>query len=300
MRKAFTLIELLVVIAIIAILAAILFPVFAQAREAAKNSALLAQMKQTGTGVIMYAGDNDDAFPLGYQHNATQEWGWQDITQPYIKNWDICLNNKRSRPTGATAFVNFKRLNHLGMPTRAIASANATFRTNGYYQTTFTGNAPIRYDGIAGASYDGTAVTSPFYGFAKASSLTSSSVEAVSTTCMIVESSDHECWFLYLGATAPNGPLGYFVRWTPADYNDNPGNGYGYPITATTKPIDGANGFVSPSATVLPVPKGRSTYVSTDSSARSADVRTTFVLGKPSTTTTGINTPPALNPAGTL
>ena len=62
MRKAFTLIELLVVIAIIAILAAILFPVFAQAKAAAKRSACLSNMKQVGTGLYLYAGDYDDTF----------------------------------------------------------------------------------------------------------------------------------------------------------------------------------------------------------------------------------------------
>ncbi len=63
-HRAFTLIELLVVIAIIAILAAILFPVFAQAKESAKITAVLSQSKQTGTAMIMYGSDNDDNFPL--------------------------------------------------------------------------------------------------------------------------------------------------------------------------------------------------------------------------------------------
>ncbi|MCS6831601.1 MAG: DUF1559 domain-containing protein, partial [bacterium] len=60
-RRAFTLIELLVVIAIIAILAAILFPVFSQAREAARKSSCLSNTKQFGTGILMYAQDYDEA-----------------------------------------------------------------------------------------------------------------------------------------------------------------------------------------------------------------------------------------------
>jgi prepilin-type N-terminal cleavage/methylation domain-containing protein/prepilin-type processing-associated H-X9-DG protein len=63
MKKAFTLIELLVVIAIIAILAAILFPVFAQAKEAAKKTACLSNTKQMGLALLMYGGDNDDGYP---------------------------------------------------------------------------------------------------------------------------------------------------------------------------------------------------------------------------------------------
>ena len=62
-RRAFTLIELLVVIAIIAILAAILFPVFAQAKEAAKKTQCVSNVKQLGTAFLLYGGDNDDLMP---------------------------------------------------------------------------------------------------------------------------------------------------------------------------------------------------------------------------------------------
>lgn len=304
MRKAFTLIELLVVIAIIAILAAILFPVFAQARESAKNAALLAQMKQVGTGVIMYQGDNDDSFPLAYQHNNTTEWVWQDTVQPYMKNWDIVLNNKRSRPTGAAVYVNFKRTNHMALPARADTSPVAAVVTNGHFRSTWTGVPTVKYDGIAGASYDGTAATSPFYGYRKSASLTSSGIENVSTTAMVAESSDHDAWFLYIGSdssatTTTLGPLNYVVRWTPIDYNENPGNGYGACFTSTTRPQDSVTGLY-PIGGPYTLPKGRTTYVATDSSARAADTRSYFFTGKPSTVVAGFNVPVALNPSGQL
>ncbi len=70
-RRAFTLIELLVVIAIIAILAAILFPVFAQAKVAAKKTASISNLKQLGLAQIMYAGDNEDRYSFAFNKTET-------------------------------------------------------------------------------------------------------------------------------------------------------------------------------------------------------------------------------------
>lgn len=83
-KRAFTLIELLVVIAIIAILAAILFPVFAQAKEAAKKTATLNNFKQTATSCMMYAGDYDDLFPqFAGIDGAAGTWRWNfNISTP--------------------------------------------------------------------------------------------------------------------------------------------------------------------------------------------------------------------------
>jgi prepilin-type N-terminal cleavage/methylation domain-containing protein/prepilin-type processing-associated H-X9-DG protein len=93
MKKAFTLIELLVVIAIIAILAAILFPVFAQAKEAAKKTADLSQMKQQGLGLLMYSADSDDLAPLWMYNGsfdvAQGDRSYGNLVFPYIKNDDL-------------------------------------------------------------------------------------------------------------------------------------------------------------------------------------------------------------------
>ena len=86
-RRAFTLIELLVVIAIIAILAAILFPVFAKAREKARQTSCLNQLKQAGTAEMQYAQDYDETLPFAYT-NAANSIYWQVIT-PYVKNGQI-------------------------------------------------------------------------------------------------------------------------------------------------------------------------------------------------------------------
>src|SRR4051812_27953811 len=90
LRTAFTLIELLVVIAIIAILAAILFPVFAQAREKARQATCLSQSKQWGLAIEMYKQDYDGTFVI-WQSAGLDERGkwvaryWSDLLQDYIK-----------------------------------------------------------------------------------------------------------------------------------------------------------------------------------------------------------------------
>jgi len=91
--RAFTLIELLVVIAIIAILAAILFPVFAQAKAAAKTTASLSNLKQIDVGVLMYTNDSDDVMPLATGSDYYNDPTTLEVLYPYVKNtnlfWDV-------------------------------------------------------------------------------------------------------------------------------------------------------------------------------------------------------------------
>jgi len=95
-KTAFTLIELLVVIATIAILAAILFPVFAQAKAAAKKTASLSNIKQLVLASLMYNNDYDDTFVAQGEPTAANSWGWQMTwimhTLPYMKNYGILLD----------------------------------------------------------------------------------------------------------------------------------------------------------------------------------------------------------------
>jgi len=104
-KHAFTLIELLVVIAIIAILAAILFPVFARARENARRASCMSNMKQMGLGVMMYVQDYDGHFPYsqilmtsmgvtpsqvpGYADFPSTSVVWEEQTYPYVKSTQI-------------------------------------------------------------------------------------------------------------------------------------------------------------------------------------------------------------------
>src|SRR6201987_431614 len=97
-KKGFPLIELLVVIAIIAILAAILFPVFAQAREKARQATCISNLKQFSLAILQYAQDADECMPMGINgklqvgpaivaaHPTLHEWGVHDQIMPYVKN----------------------------------------------------------------------------------------------------------------------------------------------------------------------------------------------------------------------
>src|SRR5439155_22212011 len=91
-RTGFTLIELLVVIAVIAILAAILFPVFAQARAKAWQATCTSNLKQLGGAVLMYVQDWDETFPGAWMYEGptvkdVDQWGyWYIVLRPYVKS----------------------------------------------------------------------------------------------------------------------------------------------------------------------------------------------------------------------
>ena len=90
MRRGFTLIELLVVIAIIAILAAILFPVFARARAKARQTSCLSNVKETMLGVLMYVQDYGETWPVAYNWPGSAGY-WYNVIQPYLKNKQILI-----------------------------------------------------------------------------------------------------------------------------------------------------------------------------------------------------------------
>ncbi|MEN6644937.1 MAG: prepilin-type N-terminal cleavage/methylation domain-containing protein [Armatimonadia bacterium] len=135
-RAGFTLIELLVVIAIIAILAAILFPVFAKAREKARQSSCLSNVKQAAMATLQYVQDYDETLPvaIGGLPDWSLFWTTVELIQPYMKSHQLIFCP--SDPTGSVNFTSFTGLGHYsyvwnraafaymvpGMPAGAIRS----------------------------------------------------------------------------------------------------------------------------------------------------------------------------------
>lgn len=185
-RRAFTLIELLVVIAIIAILAAMLFPVYAQAKESAKKTTALSNYKQTGTGILLYTADNDDSFPLAFGtdgatgqarwnfwHRVPAGWQangihnveprrsedaqmWAASTIPYLKSLEIASQTGVSKYRLATDYT---------LATTATASVgmsmNGMLHGWGVTAVNQPSKLPLLWAGMFKQNMDGFAITSP-------------------------------------------------------------------------------------------------------------------------------------------
>ena len=127
-RSAFTLIELLVVIAIIAILAAILFPVFAKARDRATATACLSNEKQLVSAFMMYAEDNDDRLPREWTQDAgpnKPERDWAKDTWPYVRSADVYKCGARPKSNRGIGF-NFWLAWPTGAPLSRLKFATKT------------------------------------------------------------------------------------------------------------------------------------------------------------------------------
>jgi len=137
-RSAFTLIELLVVIAIIAILAAILFPVFAQAREKARQITCVSNEKQMGLALLQYVQDNDEYLPMAqYADNVPVNHDWAAVIQPYVKNGLVVGNGYQTGQGGIWSCPSFPTIqddnygiNDQLCPTAAEINSPAAYHIN--------------------------------------------------------------------------------------------------------------------------------------------------------------------------
>ena len=121
-RKGFTLIELLVVIAIIAILAAILFPVFAKAREKARQASCSSNLKQLALGALMYAQDYDELLmPLYYDVPDHMSWA-VNFLQPYVKNMNVveCPSTKERSYGWNYKYLDYRPMAALAVPAETV------------------------------------------------------------------------------------------------------------------------------------------------------------------------------------
>jgi prepilin-type N-terminal cleavage/methylation domain-containing protein/prepilin-type processing-associated H-X9-DG protein len=109
--SGFTLIELLVVISVIALLAAILFPVFAQAREKARAASCAGNLKNLGLAVLLYTQDYDEQFPLAaYSRSDAEFVTWHDLTDPYVRSkaiWHCPSSQARKTDAGGQATTHY-------------------------------------------------------------------------------------------------------------------------------------------------------------------------------------------------
>jgi prepilin-type N-terminal cleavage/methylation domain-containing protein/prepilin-type processing-associated H-X9-DG protein len=176
-QNGFTLIELLVVIAIIAILAAILFPVFAKVREKARQISCLSNMRQIGLGIQQYVQDNDEKYPVGSEGSLGQ--GWAGTVFPYVKSAGVFAcpddsTNPSSSGGNTFSVVSYaanlnifrtdgfgsQKLASMSSPSRTVILNEVTGITGNVNSPTEAGSAVV--SSVSNGNFDGTVY--PFAG----------------------------------------------------------------------------------------------------------------------------------------
>jgi prepilin-type N-terminal cleavage/methylation domain-containing protein len=288
MKRAFTLIELLVVIAIIAILAAILFPVFAQAKESAKDTVTISNLKQLGTGMFLYMADSDDTLPNSGWYNTTPTTNpvsspgsseirgthivttWQNDIYPYVKNIDLYWHPKADRVNNPAN--RFAWSQQYGVPSMAgcwlPSLANWTWQ-----HPTLTGGFTVRVEGNFGCNTTpGTVVAGWVF---RTKSRIQSAIENISDNVMIAESGFFDMGWAWMASTSStfNVPTSYFGNYFNTANTIYPNARVLRGPTARKRNQNNVTGVFLPGATNFSYPIGQTSYVAMDGSAKSVDYR---------------------------
>lgn len=216
--SAFTLIELLVVIAIIAILAAILFPVFAQAKVAAKKATIISNEKQIGTSLAIYMGDADDAVPLLFSRanvGETLTWqpgvrSWHNVIQPYMKNWGLFLDPfyppfTKEGPQYIDPYISF------GMPPVSQVSFNTPYWQDCYYH-----GVNWRFQGVGGV-FNGNGWTPTI---TSQPSATTSQMPRPANMTLVTQATAPDWWLAYSANASyvASCTYNYYIIWGAPGY----------------------------------------------------------------------------------
>lgn len=218
---AFTLIELLVVIAIIAILAAILFPVFAQAKLAAKKATDISNHKQITLGMLMYANDADDMLapaialvpgldPDGISTNGKVTVDpWQCIVQPYLKNWAVTINEGSPWQVSNPAISADPFLNYGGAPV-STAIGLPHYSDSWYMPTGFAD-----FQGTLGVQEDANGDMSNLWApVVSTNSFTETQIASPASNVLLSDSTMFDWWLLEFGASTGTDAFDYCASWT--------------------------------------------------------------------------------------
>ncbi len=152
-KRAFTLIELLVVIAIIAILAAILFPVFAQAKMAPKKTQALSNMRQTGMGSLIYSNDSDDMTPANGEDMVPKPWGGWTALTPWTGLNNFNGTNYGGGANAPLGFMDPLAIQNWGRSTAPYIKSMDMLTSPAAYNDTSPGLAPVKTAGAGKTSF---------------------------------------------------------------------------------------------------------------------------------------------------
>jgi prepilin-type N-terminal cleavage/methylation domain-containing protein len=271
-QKAFTLIELLVVIAIIAILAAILFPVFAQAKIAAKATVAISNLKEASLAIIMYSNDVDDCFPLAFSDDPTGQgyWSWQGKVQPYVKNWGVLLNPMIVAPSGTSTAI-YQRMEHMGTLPVKGAVVNMPAKNGVYPIDNFlSGNVNAELDGIMGfgaLEWGYSSGTNPNTGFP---SITTTSVGNPADNVMVTPATAWDYWMGIFGNLG--SPFANCATWSPGTYDAVPSS-WGFTGPVTLKPNPSYESGYASQAVGCYYPSGITALAAVDGHVKTMDYR---------------------------